>query len=249
MQAPIAHAVAVTESATGHARSPARAPGPRAPRLDLYGPIHQTLRAAMARSLVALGALDVTDAAECAAVCADAGRLLALIDSHLHHEETFVHPALQSAEPGLVAVLEAEHAQHRTAIAMLRGEVDALAAAPDGAAALGLYRRFALFAAENHEHMHVEETQLNAVLWDCFTDAELAVIHDRILDSIPPQELADTLPLMLPALNPQQRAGMLGAIRAKAPPQAMQGVLAIAERALDRSGWTKLQAALACQAA
>jgi hemerythrin-like domain-containing protein len=214
-------------------------------RLDLYGPIHQALRAAMARSLVALGALDVTDAAECAAVLGNARRLLALIDSHLHHEETFVHPALHAAEPGIVGNTEAEHAQHRTAIAMLCADIDALATAPEASAATGLYRRFALFMAENHEHMHAEETQLNAVLWAYYSDAELAEIHARIIASIPPVELADTLPLMLPALNPQQRAGMLGAMRSTTPPDAMRGVLAIAESALDRGGWAKLQAALA----
>jgi Hemerythrin HHE cation binding domain len=215
------------------------------PRLDLYGPIHQTLRAAMAKSLMDLGALDVTDAAECAAVFGRAQRLLALIDSHLHHEEVFVHPALQAAEPGIVDHTEAEHRQHRTAIALLQAEIEALAAAPEAAAAAGLYRRFALFIADNHEHMHAEETRLNAVLWAYYSDAELAQMHDRIVASIPPAELADTLPLMLPALNPQQRAGMLGAMRTTTPPDVMRGVLAIAERALDSSGWTKLQAALA----
>jgi hemerythrin-like domain-containing protein len=216
-----------------------------APRLDLYAPIHQTLRAAMAQTLVALGALDITDADERAAVLARAKNLLALIESHLHHEEVFMHPALNAAEPGIVGHTEGEHAQHRTAIAMLRAEIDALAAAPQGAAAMGLYRRFALFVAENHEHMHVEETQLNAVLWAFYSDAELAQMHDRIVASIPPEEMAATLPLMLPALSPQQRAGMLGAMQAQMPAQAMQSVLAIAESALDRRSWAKLQMALA----
>jgi hypothetical protein len=221
---------------------------PPAPRVDLYGAIHQTLRSAMARTLVAVGALDLTDAAECEAVCADALRLLGLMEAHLHHEETFVHPALQAAEPGLVGDTEAEHGQHRTAIAALRAEFSALAATPaarTAEAATGLYRRFALFVAENHEHMHIEETQLNAVLWANYTDVELAAIHDRIVASLPPEELAATLPLMLPALSPQQRAGMLGAMQAQMPAEAMRGVLAIAEQALNRSGWTKLKAALA----
>ncbi len=99
--------------------------------------------------------------------------------------------------------------------------------------------------AENHEHMHVEETQLNAVLWASCTDEQLLGIQDRIIASIPPEEMAATLPLMLPALNPQQRAGMVGAMRGKAPPEVIRGVLSIAECVLDRSGWAKLKSALA----
>lgn len=218
-------------------------------RVDLYGPIHQTLRAAMARTLVALGALDVTDAAECGLVLDEARRLLALVDSHLHHEERFVHPALFAAEPALVADTEHEHAQHRTAMAMLGAEIDALRARPDATGAAGLYRRFALFVAENHEHMHVEETRLNAVLWAHLDDAALMEIHDRIVGSIPADEMAYTMPLMLPALTPQQRAGMLGAMQTQAPPEVVRGLLAVAESSLDARAWAKLRVALGLKAA
>lgn len=213
-------------------------------RLDLYQPIHQALRSGMARSLVALGALDLDDADECRAVLGGARQLLGLIDSHLQHEEVFVHPLLQALDAGLVDHAEAEHQQHRTASAMLRAEIDALAAVPSPAAALGLYRRFALFVADHHEHMHMEETQLNGLLWAGHSDAQLQAVHSRLLASLPPEELAATLPLMLPALTPQQRAGMLGAMRAEAPPPVLRQALDIAEAALDRSGWRKLCLAL-----
>jgi Hemerythrin HHE cation binding domain len=223
----------------------ATATAANAPRLDLYGPIHQTLRSAMAKVLVSLGALDIGDAAECVAVLGNAQRVLGLMESHLQHEDAFVHPALLAADPATVADTEADHQQHRSAIAMLRAEIDSLAAAPPAAGDVaGLYRRFALFVAENHEHMHNEETRNNAALWACYSDAELLDIHDRLIASIPPAELAETLHLMLPALNPQQRAGMLGAMQAKAPPAAMQRMLAIAEDVLDRPGWAKLKLAL-----
>lgn len=213
---------------------------PPAPRLDLYGPIHQTLRAAMARVLVSLGALDVSDGVECGAVLRHARELLALVDSHLHHEEEHLHPALAKVEPALVADTEREHAWHRTAIASLGAEIDALERRPDAPAAQGLYRRFSLFVAENHEHMHVEETQLNAVLWAHFDDSVLQRMHDSIVASIPADEMAATLALMLPALTPPQRAGMLGGMQHQMPPDAMRGVLDIAESVLDPAGWRKL---------
>jgi Hemerythrin HHE cation binding domain len=214
------------------------------PRLDLYRPIHQALRAAMAQSLVRLGALDLADPAECREVLGGLEQLLSVIDSHLRHEETFMHPALHAAEPGVVADTEAEHAAHRAEMAALRRDMLALQQAGDDAALVALYRRFALFVAENHAHMHHEETRLNAVLWAHFSDAELARIHDQIVSSIPPDELMATLAWMLPALTPPHRAGLLMAMRASAPPEALQAVLALAERVLDRKALRQLTAAL-----
>lgn len=214
------------------------------PRLDLYMPIHKALRAALANMLVTLGSLDPADAAECERVLGSLRSLLDLMAGHLQHEERFMHPALEAAERGLVGGIDAEHDAHRATIAALRAEADALQAAPDETAALRLYRHFALFVAENLEHMHVEETQLNAVLWAYYSDGSLGQIHDRLVGSIEPAEMGQVLHWMLPALNPVQRAGMLGEMQSKAPPEAVRPVLALAQQRLDTIGWAKLATAL-----
>lgn len=219
------------------------ATGP-APRLDLYMPIHKALRAALASTMLALGSLDPADGAECEHVLGSLRRLLDLMAGHLMHEERFVHPALESAERGLAAGIDAEHDAHRATIEALRAESLALQQAPTEAAALRLYRRFALFVAENLEHMHIEETQLNAALWAFYTDDSLAQIHDRLVASIEPAEMMVVMGWMLPALNPAQRAGMLGEMQTKAPPEAVRPMLALAQQQLDRQGWAKLAAAL-----
>jgi hemerythrin-like domain-containing protein len=215
-----------------------------APRLDLYRPIHQALRAEMTRILTRLGALDIGNPGECRQVLGSATRLLALIDSHLHHEEAFVHPALHAADPGCVADTEAEHARHRATMQALNAAMDQLLAQPSDERAAQVYRAFALFVAENLEHMHEEEVQVNALLWAHYSDAELVSIHDQLIASIPPAELFEILVFMLPALNPMQRAGMLAGMRASAPPQAFQGVLALAKDVLDGQAWLQLQDAL-----
>jgi Hemerythrin HHE cation binding domain len=214
------------------------------PRLDLYRPIHQALRAALADKLVRLGALDLNDRGECLSVLGGLTQLLGLIDSHLHHEETFIHPALHAAEPGVVQGTDAEHAEHRAEMAALRRAAEALLQQPSDERLAALYRQFALFVAENHVHMHHEETVLNAVLWAHYSDAELARLHDQLLASIPPAELMATLAFMLPALTPPQRAGLLLGMRASAPPEAVAAVLSLAESVLDLRAWAQLKAAL-----
>lgn len=230
------------------ATAPHPRPQPEPPaRLDAYLPIHKALRAAMATMLIDLGRLDSADADECGRVLGTLASLLDLLEDHLLHEERFVHPAIESAQQGLLVGIDADHLDHRRAIAGLRAEAQALRQAPGEAGALRLYRRFALFMAENLAHMHVEETQLNAVLWAFYGDDELARIHERVLAQIEPARQMATLRLMLPALNPAQRAGLLRQMQAKAPPAAFQPVLALAREVLCAGSWTRLAQSLGLQ--
>lgn len=211
-----------------------------AERPDLYQPIHKALRACMADTLFRLGALDIGDADAMHATLAGTESLLALLASHLRHEEQFVHPALEASMPGCAASTEAEHEAHRATMQALRDAMAALRAAPTEAAALGLYRQFALFMAENLSHMHWEETALNARLWLHHDDAQLHALHGRLRASIDPAEMALTLRWMLPALNPAQRLDFFTALQSEAPPAAVRATLEMAQAVLDVPEWAKL---------
>jgi hypothetical protein len=215
-----------------------------APRLDLYSGIHKALRVLMSDTLARVGRLDTDDMAE---VADTLGRVDALLDAcrgHLAKENTYVHTAIEARRPGASQRIAGEHLDHLDSIAALEAETAALRALPNAPAALRLYRHLALFVAENLEHMHVEETQHNALLWDAYSDAELAEIHDRIVASIEPAEMAALLPLMVGAISPTERAAMLGAMQQQMPPEAMRGVLASIRPQLDDAAWTKLARAL-----
>src|SRR6185295_599367 len=145
--------------------------------------------------------------------------------------------------PAGSAKIAEEHVEHAESIAALREEAAALRAAPNyaaGALALRLYRHLALFVAENLQHMHVEETVNNAVLWAHYTDAELVQLHKRILDAVTPVEHLEVARWMVPAMSPAERAGMLHGARAGMPPEAFLGLLEHVRPHLDPRGWTKL---------
>lgn len=215
-----------------------------AERHDLYQPIHKALRALMADTLLRLGALDVCDAEECAATLTQTESLLGLVDSHLDHEDRFLHPALQQRAPELVLQIEAEHAEHRASTQALRAELQALRFAPLDDAALRLYRHLALFIAENLSHMHFEETVLNAALWAHFSDAELQAMHERLVASIAPAEMALTLRWMVPAMTPAQRVGFFSGLQHQAPPEAVRGALDSVRPWLNDTAWAKLSRGL-----
>lgn len=204
-------------------------------RLDMYAGIHKALRLFMSRTLCRVGSTDPADEQEVGEALDMLGRLLGLCETHLKDENEFVHPALERAVPGSAARIAGEHVHHAEAIADLRdlgGLVADSRGAARAAACARLYRALALFVADNFQHMHVEETAHNALLWAHYSDAELHAIHEALVASIPPATMALALHWFLPALNAPERAVLLADMRQSVPPQAFAGVLEIAERTL-----------------
>jgi hemerythrin-like domain-containing protein len=209
-------------------------------RFDLYGPIHKALRLFMTDTLLALGRLDLDDPQDFEAALAQLDALLDAAGHHLQHENDVVHPAIEARSGGTSVRIAGEHREHLEAIAALRTQAAALRAQPEAAAAHRLYRQLAAFVAENFEHMDVEETRHNQALWAAYGDAELQEIEGRILASIGPQEMSQWLRWLIPALNPAQRAQLIGGL----PPAAQAPVLASARSLLGDSAWAKLCRAL-----
>lgn len=210
------------------------------PRPDLYAHIHKALRLFMADTLNKLGQVDIDDPLELMASLAQLDALLDAARHHIDKENEFVHPAIEARRAGASAAIEVEHEEHLDAIVTLRAESAALRAMPSAGAAQRLYRRFAAFVAHNFEHMAVEESRHNQALWAAYSDAELLDLHQRILASIGPREMSETLRWMIPALNPAERVLVVGGL----PPQVQAPVLAAARSLLNDTAWAKLCGAL-----
>ena len=210
------------------------------PRLDLYAHIHKALRLFMTDTLQHLSRIDIDDPMDLAASLAQLDALLDATQHHIDKENEFVHPAIEARRAGASVAIEAEHEEHLDSIGALRAEAAALRALPSAGSAQRLYRRFAAFVAHNFEHMAVEESRHNQALWAAYSDAELSEIHGRIMASIGPREMSDTLRWMIPALTPAERAMLVGSL----PPAAQAPVLASARTLLQDTAWAKLCRAL-----
>jgi hypothetical protein len=218
------------------------------PRVDMYTGIHKALRALMADTLLAVGRMDCDDELEFAQVTQRVLELLDFCRGHLMHENDFVHKAMEERAPGTSASLAAEHEEHVRHIDELALQVAQLRACPAGkrdATALQLYRDLAHFLALNCEHMAVEESGHNAVLWAHYTDEELVAIHAALVQSIPPQEMMFALRWMVPFMNPAERAAMLQDMRWHAPAPAFQAAIDTVRPHLTDREWDKLARALA----
>ena len=231
---------AQTSAATANTATPA-------PRLDLYAHIHKALRSCMLDTLQRCGRLDVHDADECQATLGQLDALLTLCTRHLQHENDFVHPAIEARQSGGARRIAGEHVEHLHHIEALRHEAAQLRQA-DGQRramlALRLYRHLALFVADNFQHMHVEETAHNAALWAAYSDDELAALHDRLMASLPPEEVMQVARWMVPALTPEERAGLLNGIKYGMPPEAFVHLVDMLRPHLDQRAWAKLAPAI-----
>ncbi len=196
------------------------APEAAAPRVDMYGPPHKMLRFMLGNLLVQMGATSFGDEAQAASTRATLEMALWACDSHIEHEDRHVRPALVERAPMAVGTLDTEHAEHVQQVAELRALAGALGKATSASErqALGqtLYLHYSVFVAETLAHMAYEERVVQPLLERLFTPAELQAIEGAILASIAPQEMMTLVRYMVPALNREERAGMLGGMKANA---------------------------------
>lgn len=216
-------------------------------RFDMYGSIHKALRVYMTDVLAEVGRLDTTDPADVEATVNRVKGLVRFMRLHLTHENDFIHAAMERAVPGSTQYVAEDHVEHVRTLDLLDNEATAVArsvATARAAAAARLYRHLALVTAENFEHMEVEESENNAVLWGSYNDQELVSIHDALIKSLPKEEIVEVLTLMLPNISPAERAGLYSGMQASAPAEVFQALLGLARSVLSERDFGKLSAAL-----
>lgn len=195
-------------------------------RHDIYRWIHKALRARMCRVLLVAGQLDVGDSDSLRNALDEVDSLLAQCRAHLQHENDFVHAAMEAVQPGSSVPAADDHADHEAHIGTLCAASAALRREPTADGALRLYHALALFVSENLAHMHMEETEHNAVLWRHCTDAQIQAIEQRIHASLPPAEMMDTLPWLSTGLNASERAQLMQGLQQAMPAPVFEAALA-----------------------
>ena len=214
------------------------------PRVDIYAFIHKGLRAMMADTLLAVGCMDLHDRTDLQTTCQ---RVLDLADactSHLSHENTFIHPAMEACQAESSQRIAHEHEEHLSSIHQLREAVARLQCTNGPAqaqSAQALYRRLATFVGENFLHMRIEETEHNRVLQAGYSDAELMALEGRIVASMTPEENLAFLRWMVPSMTPSERALLLGGMQAEAPAPVFAATLEALQPHLSARDWAKLE--------
>jgi hypothetical protein len=218
------------------------------PRHEMYRPIHKALRHMLYTTSRSLGIADFRDDGVAGEAIRGLERTIMLLEAHAMHEEKHVHPQIKSKAPDVVASLEKDHQNDNKVYTELRRlSQEAGNATGDRKAVLGgaIYEKYNAFVGEYLGHMVLEEGDMQQVLWDNFTDDELGAIEGALMADVPPELMAQFLPEICGALNPDELSFMLGGLKAVAPPEMFAGVVQMAAQATPSQNWEKVKARIA----
>ncbi len=180
-------------------------------RTDLFLPIHKGLRRLLFDLGGRLARADFADAKEVRQVLDQMEATLAFLKEHAHLEDTHVLVELRRVAPRVAAEIAAEHAHLESLERSLTREAGILALSAGreremaGARLLGLWNRF---VAAHLAHMDREETEANEALWAHLSEEELLGVRGRTAAALGPERLAAWAEVVLPALNPKERAAL-----------------------------------------
>jgi hypothetical protein len=210
----------------------------RAP-FDLYKDIHKGIRADLFAVTGEAGRLDPADRVGRAALAEHVHRTVDLLVVHAEHEDTHIDPVLAVHHPDLAEHITSDHAVLDRRLLDLGAMADeAVVAGPTQVAGRvdGLYVELASFTSAYLAHQDLEERTVMPALFAAVGFDQVLAIHGAIVGSIPPELMAASLALMLPAMNIDDRADLLGGMRAEAPPEVFEGVWALAGSVLTPAG-------------
>jgi hypothetical protein len=215
--------------------------------VDLYRDIHKGIRAELFAVTSKAGSLDPSNRMDRAALVDHVEALAGILESHAHHEDEAIEPPLLEHLPELAERIGADHHRlesHFGAIVDLSTGFADVAAVDERRLGHQLYLELSAFTSTYLEHQLVEERVVmpaleRAIGWEAALD-----IHQAIVGSIPPDEMAMSLAFMLPAMNVADRAELLGGVRQSAPPEVFAGVMSLAQSVLEPADFTATQARL-----
>ena len=198
---------------------------------DLYRDIHKGIRAELFAVTSEAGRADASRRADRVALADHVRRVVQLLVTHAEHEDRGIQPALVAALPTFAAKIEADHIALDVRLAGLQTMADETVAAPAGvprSELQHLYVELASFTSAYLEHQDLEERVVMPKLEEMLGVDAVVGIHGAIIGAIPPQELAESLAIMLPAMNVDDRAELLGGMQAGAPAEVFEGVWGLA---------------------
>lgn len=215
--------------------------------LDLYKDIHKGIRAELFAVTTAAGQTDPADRAARAALAAHVRDVHQLLEEHAEHEDAAIQPLLEVHLPAIAEQVAVDHLafeQRSASLVDLAATVAAGAAGAERRLLHRLYLDLGAFVSSYLAHQDLEERELMPALEQAVGVEAVVGVHRQILASIPPDAMARSLALMLPALNLDDRTEMLGGMQAEAPAEVFEGVWGLAETVLDPRDLAALAARL-----
>jgi hypothetical protein len=210
---------------------------------NLYRDIHKGLRAELFGVTHAAGNIDPADRSARVVLADRVETLATILEGHAEGEDREVQPPTEMYLPDVAEVIARDHAR-------FEGRVqDFTTLAAEAVDATGpaqrtrmeqLYMELASFTGAYLAHQDIEERVVMPALEQALGVEGCFAIHATIVASIPPDQMATGLAVMLPALNIDDLADALGGMRHHAPAEVFAGVWGLAGSVLPAAQHAEL---------
>jgi hypothetical protein len=204
--------------------------------IDTYRDIHKGIRADLFALTGEAGRIDPSCPADVRAVAAHLDATVDLLVTHAGHEDTHVGPVMAEQLPDLAETIERDHAVLEGRLVDLQAWARDAVQSPADETRGGvqrLYVELASFTSAYLAHQDLEERVVAPELHRVLGVEGVLAIHQAIIASIPPELMATSLALMLPAMNNDDRTELLGGMQAGAPPEVFAGIWSLAGSVLE----------------
>lgn len=217
-------------------------------RFNPFGQVHKGLRALLYDTALLLQQTNFTSEEEIDVALERVRLVNELFEHHAQVEDSQVFPLIQDFAPQIVSDFEA---QHQIDHALSEGLEKCLAfftetnsPGQNQYAGNELLQSFNAFLAFNVEHMKKEETIVNGVLWQYYSDADLLRKVQEIGAAIPPEQNRHFCFWMLKGLATHEIIDWYNAVKLSAPPPVFEFFCNLAEEALPEKKWDRVKEGL-----
>lgn len=226
----------------------------RAPREDLFTPIHKSIRSMIYELGSHLQKTDFTDVSATEAIVgqlkqnlqsANSTCIICLLHDHSGHEDESIFPQIAQFESKAVEEVIQEHVEVTKRIVEISRVADELVQLKENGERLEagnkLNRMVNGLIAYYLAHLSKEEEIILPLTWKYLTDDQLRAIRTKIQMVTPPEKFAQWMRWMLPSLGVNELTGMFSGLKKVAPPQMLEKMVKLAEQNLDQDTWKKLR--------
>lgn len=214
-------------------------------KTDLFTFIHKSIRSMIYNAGTKLQSADFTDSNESMKLIVSLKNDLDLLHEHAVHEDNIIFPEIAENEPEMIKILNDEHKDLEEKINGILILSDKILKETDDSVRLNLgselNNMFNNFAASYLTHMNHEEVTVLEASFKYLTDDELIAIRTRIQKNIPPERYKIWLNWMLNSLNDSELIGLLGGMKAGAPPEIFNNVITTAQSIVESGRWHKIK--------
>lgn len=214
-------------------------------KTDLFTFIHKAIRSMIYNAASKLQSADFADANETEVLLTSLEHDLGLLHEHAVHEDDIIFPEIVNSEPEMIEILNDEHKTLEEKLNKIKTQIEKTNLTTDNTKRLKLGSRlnqmFNDFAASYLAHMNHEEATVLEASFKYLTDDELAAIRTRIQTKIPPERYKIWMHWMLKSLNNSELIGLLGGMKAGAPPQVFENVVRAAQYVVEKEKWSKIK--------